>query len=553
MEKHNKYCAVGMEIATLDPKVFVDQLVERGALTQQGARRALDASLSTGTSVERTLLEIGLVAEEPLFRALAHHLGLPFVEPSEIDRSLSDRLGLTEQFLQRAAILPAYEEDETVCVATSDPGAGPTIESVAFHLRRPVSIAITVPSAVKFSTTQKDRLSQANDTEIVTEADVERLRALANDGPVIKLVNALIADAVAAGASDIHIEAEEYGARVRFRSDGQLSTIRTIAQADRAAVVSRLKVMANLNISEKRRPQDGRANVSVRGNTIDLRLSTLPTQHGESVVLRLLNRHQTLLSWRELGFDAQRVCEIRSILSLPNGVFLVAGPTGSGKTTTLYTALQELNTDDRKIVTVEDPVEYSLSGIAQVQVETAVDMTFGRALRAILRQDPDVIMIGEIRDQETAEIAVRAALVGRLVLSTVHTNDSVSAVTRLLDLGVPPYLLAATLRGVLSQRLVRRICQTCGGVGCSICRNSGRKGRTVVEELLRVTPEIADAIERRQSIDKIRELGERHGYVSMARTADAMFQRGICAKEDWLRVLGGVFPLAQPAEEDRPN
>lgn len=444
---------MNVTFGALSPADFVARLVEQKLIGAAEARRALEASESTATNIERTLLEFGLIAEDPLFRALAGHLDLPFITAEDIDKSLVAALGLTPEFLQRVEVVPVKQLPDGLMLATSDPRGQDALASLGLHLRRTVIAAITSPSVVRQATHD----DQNNIESGVANADIERLKVLANDGPIIKLVNDLIADAVARRASDIHIEAEEYGARVRVRVDGVQSAVQSIAESARAAVVSRLKIMANLNISEKRRPQDGRADMSVRGQSIDIRMSTLPTQHGESIVLRLLDRNRTRLDWHQLGFPAARVAEISAILGAPNGIFLVAGPTGSGKTTTLYTGLDQLNSDDRKIVTVEDPIEYSLKGIAQVQVDPLIDMSFARALRAILRQDPDVIMIGEIRDQETAEIAVRSALVGRLVLSTIHTNDSISAVDRLLDLGVPPFLLASTLRGVLSQRLVRRI------------------------------------------------------------------------------------------------
>ncbi len=374
----------------------------------------------------------------------------------------------------------------------------------------------------------------------LAEADLTRLRALANDGPVIKAVSDLVAEAVAAGASDIHIESEDHGARVRFRIDGTLVPQRRIAEAQRAAVASRLKVMAGLNISERRLPQEGRAEVSVRGRAVDIRLSTLPTQFGESIVLRLLDRNRLRVDWAALGYGAGRIAAIRRLLATPSGIFLVAGPTGSGKTTTLYTALDELNVEDRKLVTVEDLIEYTLRGVAQVQVDPAIDMGFARALRAILRQDPDVIMIGEIRDHETAEIAVRAALVGRLVLSSVHTNDALAAVDRPADLGVAPYLHAATLRGVLSQRLVRRRCETCGGSGCEVCGKTGRTGRTVVSELFEVGPRAQTAIAAGQGAATLLPLALEDGFRPMLDDARNGLAAGSFDAVDLQRTFGAI-------------
>lgn len=351
-------------------------------------------------------------------------------------------------------------------------------------------------------------------------------------------MNDIIAKAVGDGASDVHIEAGESGARVRYRVDGILRVERPIEEANKASVVSRLKVMANLNISERRRPQDGRAQLSVRGRTVDIRLSTLPTQFGESIVLRLLDRDRLQLDWGALGFPKERARDIEQIVGAPNGIFLVAGPTGSGKTTTLYTALSQINSVDRKIVSVEDPIEFSLDGVNQVQVDPQIDMTFARALRSILRQDPDVIMVGEIRDQETAEIAIRAALVGRMVLTTIHTNDSISAITRLIDLGVPAYLLAATLRGVLSQRLVRKLCKECGGNGCDNCSGSGRKGRIVVSELLKVTAPLAQAISDGENVMNLMEKARNEGFVQLAESGHLLVESGEVSRGDILESLG---------------
>lgn len=301
--------------------------------------------------------------------------------------------------------------------------------------------------------------------------------------------------------------------------------------------------MAGLNISEKRRPQDGRITTSVRGRNIDVRVSTLPTQFGESVVLRLLDQQSVQLDWGQLGFEEKRVNQLRQIIQQPNGMFLVAGPTGSGKTTTLYTALQEINQHERKIVTVEDPVEYSIPGVNQTQVDAGIGMTFANALKAILRQDPDVVLVGEIRDQETAEIAVRAALIGRLVLSTVHTNDSVSAITRLVDLGIPGFLLASTLRGVLSQRLVRRICAECAGKGGTCCDRTGLKGRQVVSELLSVDSALAQAIANGAPQSALLDLAKEKGFEVMKSDANRVLKAGLATETALQKALGFELQL----------
>ncbi len=492
---------------------FLATLVDKGLLDTADAERVHAAHQRSGAGPERIVLELGLAEEEPVFRHLAEATGMTFFTADELAPDLIESLDLSPAFLERTEVVPVRSEGDELWLAGSNPRTGEVAEAVAFHLSRPVRLGLTTPGAIRAALARLQPEQTAGDG--VAEADIEQLEALAHDGPVIKLVSDIIAQAVAIGASDIHIEAEEVGARVRFRIDGALRCIRRIAPDQVVAVASRLKVMARLNISEKRLPQDGRIQLPVRGRRIDIRLSTLPTQFGESLVMRVLDRARLALSWDTLGYPPDRAAAIERLVAAPNGIFLVAGPTGSGKTTTLYTALTGLNAEARKIVTVEDPIEYSLPGINQVQVEPHIDMSFARALRAILRQDPDVVMVGEIRDQETAEIAVRAALMGRMVLSTIHTNDSVSAVTRLLDLGVPGFLLAATLRGVLSQRLMPVRCESCGGEGCARCHDTGRVGRQVVSELLEVWPGLAQAITDEVPLAELEAVALREGFRAM--------------------------------------
>ena len=517
-------------------------LVEAGLLDPDAARRALAAAAQAGTGLARTLLELGLAPEDRLYRALADQVSLPFLEAEALAAAdvggLAARLSLGPAFLARVGIVPVAEDEGGVTFATGDLGAGDALRGVAYHLKRRARTAIATPSAVRAAIEGIGAApSAAAPPAAAADIDVERLRASANDGPIVTLVNELIAAAAEARASDIHVEAAETELRVRLRVDGALRTLRTIPDADRAAVASRLKVMADLNISERRRPQDGRAQVAVRGRAIDLRVSTLPTQFGESIVLRLLDRQRVALDWPALGFEPARVAAIEAIVRRPHGLFLVAGPTGSGKTTTLYTALSRINSEDRKVVTVEDPIEYALAGVNQVQVEPRIEMTFARALRAILRQDPDVVMVGEIRDQETAEIAVRAALVGRLVLSTIHTNDAVSAIDRLHDLGVPRYLIAATLRGVLSQRLVRRLCPSCGGDGCTACARTGRAGRLVVCELLATDAALGEAIASGTQGRALLALAAGRGFVTLDREGENLVRQGVVDRRD----LGSVL------------
>jgi general secretion pathway protein E len=397
-----------------------------------------------------------------------------------------------------------------------------------------------------------------------TEADVARLRDQASEAPVIRIVNLLIAKAVEARASDIHIEPFESALRVRYRIDGVLREVEAPPARLRAAVISRIKIMARLNIAEHRLPQDGRIKIVVRGKEIDLRVATLPSLHGEGVVLRILDRQGVVLDFDALGFDAASQATLRGLLEKPNGILLVTGPTGSGKTTTLYTALKELNAPEKKILTVEDPVEYQLDGIIQNQVRPKIGLTFAHTLRAFLRQDPDIIMIGEIRDLETAQIAVQAALTGHLVLATVHTNTAAATITRLLDMGVEDYLLTSTLVGILAQRLVRRLCPQCrepyealpelarqidpSGTpvtlyqpkGCPQCNGTGYHGRASILEILPLGDDIRRLILRHAESREIHKAAVEAGMRAMYQDGLAKARAGLTSFEEVARVTSAA-------------
>ena len=517
-----------LELRDFNDSELAAALVEKTKMSRSAADRALQASTRTRTSFERTVLELGLVSEHNLYETLSDWLELPLLPLGQFDPGLILSFDLDRAYLERVEAVPFYEDENgSIIIATSNPRGLDALRSISFNLGVECLPALAERSTIKAALAQVfETKSGAEEAGQGADVDIARLEALANDGPIIGQVNDLISEAVEARASDIHIETLEASARIRLRVDGELRLHRKLSHTDCATYISRLKIMGRLNISEKRRPQDGRAQISVKGRSIDLRLATLPTQHGESLVIRVLDQSQIELTWQALGYPEPRVKEIEEIIQKPHGIFLVAGPTGSGKTTTLYTALSRLNTEDRKIITVEDPIEYALEGVNQVQVQPEIDMSFARALRAILRQDPNVVLIGEIRDEETAEIAVRAALLGRLVLSTVHTNDSLSALDRLVDLGVPPYLIAATLRGVLSQRLVRKVCTTCGGKGCETCGSSGYKGRRVASELMVVTPRGRDEITAMAGGMALASDAELRRFESLQKSAEELVARG---------------------------
>ncbi|MES2280968.1 MAG: ATPase, T2SS/T4P/T4SS family [Pseudomonadota bacterium] len=365
---------------------------------------------------------------------------------------------------------------------------------------------------------------------------IEDLLETADDAPIIRMLNALLTQAARDGASDIHIEPYERHSAVRFRVDG---TLREVVKPNRglhAALISRLKIMADLDISEKRMPQDGRISLRIGTRAVDVRVSTIPSAHGERAVLRLLDKTASKLSLESIGMQGDVLAQLQHLISQPHGIILVTGPTGSGKTTTLYAALSRLDASSCNIMTVEDPIEYELAGIGQTQVNTTIDLTFAKALRAILRQDPDVIMIGEIRDFETAQIAIQASLTGHLVLATLHTNDAASAVTRLTDMGIEPFLLSSSLLGVLAQRLVRRICPSCKGSGCGNCGQTGYQGRTGVFELLIASEAIRAKIHNQASEAEIREIGLAAGMTLMRDDGERLVQQGITNREELVRV-----------------
>ncbi len=367
---------------------------------------------------------------------------------------------------------------------------------------------------------------------------VEDLLESSGDAPIIRMLNALLTQAARDGASDIHIEPYERHSSVRFRVDG---TLREVVQPNRAlhaALISRLKIMADLDIAEKRLPQDGRISLRIGTRAVDVRVSTLPSAHGERAVLRLLDKSESKLSLESVGMQGETLRRFLNLIEQPHGIILVTGPTGSGKTTTLYAGLSRLDASTLNIMTVEDPIEYELPGIGQTQVNARIDLTFAKALRAILRQDPDVIMIGEIRDYETAQIAIQASLTGHLVLATLHTNDSSSAVTRLIDMGVEPFLLSSSLVGVLAQRLVRKYCSVCHGSGCDVCGKTGYQGRTGIFELLVTDDTIRAQIHAKASEAEVRETALAGGLVLMREDGERLVASGVTSREELLRVTG---------------
>ncbi len=443
----------------------------RGLLDDLAATRAERARQQANERLDVVLTRLGLVRETDLVDVLAQLLGLPRARASDFPQRPLPLGEVPTGFLKSHLLLPLRETAEAIQVAVADPFDTAALDALEFLLERPIEIVLATGAEIEKALERLHEirprhrdagLADTAHSEDLHDKDVRRLEDLASDAPVIRLVNDLIQRACDMRASDIHIEAHESSVVVRLRIDGLLHTVETLPATARAAILSRIKIMARLDIAERRLPQDGRIEIAVRGRQIDLRVATMPTMHGESAVLRILDRDSIALDLQSLGFAGEELAAFRKVLHAPNGIVLVTGPTGSGKSTTLYAALSLLNAPARKIFTVEDPVEYALAGVNQIPVNPKIGLTFASTLRAILRQDPDVIMVGEIRDLETAQIAVRASLTGHLVLSTVHTNSAAATLTRLLDMGVEDYLLASSLKGILAQRLVRRLC------GCAI-------------------------------------------------------------------------------------
>lgn len=501
---------------------------------------------------------------------LAARLGLPFIariEDRDVDPALLGRLPLS--FARAHLLLPLRIEEGRLLVAAGDPTDLSALDEVRGLFDMPVTMVLTTPQAALDAVNHLYSRLSGSAQEVVEELEGEDLSTIAtelneprdlldltDEAPVIRLLNSILFQAVKERASDIHIEPYERDVEVRFRIDGILYKMLTPPKVVQEAIISRVKIMAGLNIAEKRLPQDGRIRVVVAGRDVDIRVSIIPTFFGERVVLRLLDKKKGLISLEDMGMSESGVQSMERLLCRSNGILLVTGPTGSGKSTTLYAALNRLNSPEKNIITIEDPIEYQLKGIGQIQVNPKIDLTFAGGLRSILRQDPDIIMVGEIRDAETAEIAIQASLTGHLVLSTLHTNDSPTAITRLIDMGIEPFLVASSLSAVLAQRLVRVICPHCReeytaerdypgitlppilyrGKGCDACFGLGTRGRTGIYELLLVDQEICSMIIRRIPAGEIKEYAVSKGMKTLRDDGLAKVAAGITTIEEVLRV-----------------
>jgi general secretion pathway protein E len=538
-----------------------EMLMARGLLAPEDLEKALEIQRERNEKIGKILVDLGFVALREVLGALSEQLGVPLISIEGPPAVTPETEKLAARFLRQFRCLPVAVRDDALVLAMADPLDFETIAAVrnATGLRVEPALAAEpeiLDAIEKYYSGQRapEAVSLA-EAEGPASEDLEQLRDMASEAPVIRLVNAMIAQAVEKRASDIHIEPFEKEFRVRFRIDGVLYPQEPPPRELRAAIISRVKLMAKLNIAERRLPQDGRIKIRTLGREVDLRVSTLPTLYGESVVMRLLDRSATeLYDLRRLGFDERMLARMEFFTSLPHGILLVTGPTGSGKSTTLYSALKRVNKTDRKIITIEDPVEYQMDGINQIHVNPQIGLTFAAGLRHIVRQDPDVIMVGEIRDRETADIAIRAALTGHFVYSTLHTNDAPSAITRLTDMGVENYLISSSLVAVMAQRLVRVICPACRvpdgtrlspegdeipvwrGAGCERCFFTGYSGRVGIFELMEMNDEIRKLIMAGADAVEITRTARRHGMRSLREDGWMKVRQGLTTAEEVLRV-----------------
>lgn len=554
-----------------------DILVDQGSLSDEQLRSALSAQRERGGRLGEVLLDLGLITPLHLLRALAVQFGLDFVNLDEItlDQTLIQKV--PEPLARRHRAVPIAWDGETVVVAMANPADLIALDDIRSILRAPVRPVMADPGqlddAISRSSQGDEQVQTAIRMAVADAADLEVVsdtRIVGNgddDAPIVRFVDLMIGKGVQDRASDIHIEPNGSGLRVRYRIDGVLHEAMAPPKALHAGIISRIKVMAAIDIAEKRVPQDGRVSMQIAGRTIDLRVATVPTVYGEAAVLRILRRDDGLTRIGDLGMELSQFQSFQDSFNRSWGIVLVTGPTGSGKTTTLYSALRELNDPSRNIMTIEDPVEYRLDGIKQVQVNNRAGLTFARALKSMLRADPDVVLVGEIRDRETATIAVEASLTGHLVLASVHTNDASSTPTRLIEMGVEPYLIVAGLRGVLAQRLARRLCTKCSeprpldgvtavkagipedlivdgffrtrrAVGCGACSGTGYKGRFAVNEFLPVTETISQMVLEQRPAREIERQAVAEGMLTLRADGFRKVSEGLTTVEDLLRCIG---------------
>jgi type IV pilus assembly protein PilB len=567
-----------MSSATLAPRRLGDLLIAKGYLTPDGLQAALAEQKQGGQNhlLGEILVERGLSTEDQVIECLADEYGVPY---AKLDARLLDLKTvdvLAREYIEKNLVLPLFVVRGVLTIAVSEPSNLFLIEEIRGLTNLQVQIVAAsakdirrmiggLPNSKVFVIDDIIEDSDGADVTLIEESveDISDVAEVAGQSPVIRLVNYILYNAVKEGASDIHIEPAERCMRIRYRIDGRLYKALEVPSHLLSAVTSRIKIMGGMDISERRLPQDGRILVMLEGRKIDLRVSTFPACHGEKTVIRVLDTRSVSLNLDDLGFGEDILGQFRQNIQAPNGIILVTGPTGSGKSTTLYAALNAISSMENNVCTVEDPIEYHLPLINQFQVQTKIGMTFSKALRTLLRQDPDVIMVGEVRDEETARTAIQAALTGHLVFSTLHTNDACSAITRLINMGIEPYLIGAALNMVLAQRLVRRVCAKCRqpydpprtirkalermgvqnetffkGVGCKSCRNTGYKGRIGVHELLAITDELRDAVVNDPSINNVRRIANANNMITLKHDGFRKVKEGITTIEEVFHIVG---------------
>lgn len=545
-------------------------LIQQGKLSARDLERALIAQREMDALLGQVLVKLGLVSEVDICKALSEQLGLPFTPTDNYPLEPLYIGGLSSEFLFNNNLVPVSSVSGRVRFSTLMPQSEYLYKALNMVVDGEVEMSLGLEADIQ-SALQKYQV-QESELDVEDEQDsyagddefIEHLKDLASEAPVIRLVNQIIHKALDLGASDIHIEPFEDGLHLRYRVDGVIHEEEQPSASLAAAIASRIKLLAHLNIAERRLPQDGRIMTRVKGHELDLRVSTVPTVHGESIVMRVLDRQSIQLSLDKMGFSADTLARYESLLNHPHGVLLVTGPTGSGKTTTLYASLAAMDSQHLKIVTVEDPVEYQLAGINQIQVQSQIDLTFANALRSILRQDPDIIMIGEMRDTETAQIGVQSALTGHLVLSTLHTNTAAGAITRLEDMGVERYLITSAVNGVLAQRLIRTLCESCKtpvtatdklleqtglkaflpagqsrifqAAGCAACQGTGYSGRTSIHELFVLDDAMHKAILAGSDATTLHSVARKNGMITLYEDGLRKVAQGITSLEEVLRV-----------------
>ncbi len=553
---------------------LLGEILTESGLSPERLKKGLDLQQKRGGRLGTLLVRLNFVTEDDVLKALGTQLGLPFTSDlGEIDLELALKLPIT--YAKKAFVLPLRKENGTVLAATSEPLNLSTIDDLAVLLGSDISLCLAPSETILDAVNRfhSEDMNKAEDTaQEMEEEDLSFLAAeleeptdlleATDDAPIIRLVNSLLSQAIRERASDIHIEPFEKDVVARFRIDGILYNILTIKKRFQSSIASRVKIMSDLNIAEKRLPQDGGMRIKIGGKDIDIRVSIVPTAFGERIVLRLLYRESALVPLEEIGFSGDNLVRFNELIARPHGIVLVTGPTGSGKTTTLYGALSKINSPDKNIITIEDPIEYQMKGIGQIQVNPKINLTFAAGLRSVLRQDPDVILVGEIRDSETAEIAIQAALTGHLVFSTLHTNDAAGAVTRLVDMKIEPFLISSSVMAILAQRLVRVLCKACRepylitqleiselelphgtgattvyrAKGCDACFHTGYLGRTAIYELLLIDDEVRQLIMKNADAAMVKALAVKKGMQTLRQDGAGKVLAGITSVDEVVRV-----------------